>query len=295
MIGGIPLRSFFRGVPGKGDCIAFWLDPWVSCDPLKDMFPILFQLEVNRKVKISERIMIGSDCSRFIWQWKRLLESAPELAELSQLSSLLENFYVSGSADKWAWIGNGTEDFSVGAVKKVLVKGYGTVSRSNFSWCKWLPVKCNVFAWRADLGSIPTVDALRKRNIFITDSVCGLCNDGEDTVSYLFTECYVANMIWNAISRWCKVPQIYAFSFQDLLKAHEFCALKDPVNSIFYGVIIIACWCIWKARNDNRFSNRRCRIEKILSDVKSYGFLWARHRSKCKNLSWENWRKFVIM
>ncbi|XP_022002156.1 uncharacterized protein LOC110899580 [Helianthus annuus] len=295
MVDGIPLRSFFRGVPGKGDNIAFWLDPWVSCDPLKDMFPNLFHLETNRKVKISERIMIGSDCSRFFWQWKRPLESVSELDDLSKLSALLDNFHVSDSADKWVWIGNGLEDFSVGGVKKALVKGNCPVTHSNFSWCKWLPAKCNVFAWRADLGRIPTVDALRIRNVNISESGCGFCNEGEDSVSHFFTECYVANVIWNSISRWCKVRQIYVFSFQDLLKAHDFCGLKDPEKNFFYGVIIIACWCIWKARNEARFRNRRFRIEKILSDVKSYGFLWARNRSKYKNLSWENWCKFVIM
>ncbi|KAF5818829.1 putative reverse transcriptase zinc-binding domain-containing protein [Helianthus annuus] len=245
----VPLRSFFRGIPGKGDRIAFWLDPWISSDPLKNVFPRLFQLEVNRRVKICDRIRDGFGQNKFSWNWKRPLVSALEKDDLSQLVSLLDAFSVSGNLDKWVWLGNGSEDFSVGAVKRVLVKGSGSEIGPGFSWCNWIPAKCNVFAWRANLGRIPTVEALRRRNITISDSRCGLCNNGEDSVSHLFTECYVANFVWSAISSWCKVPHIFAFSFQDLMIVHEYYGLKDPEKTILQGVIIIACWCIWKARN----------------------------------------------
>ncbi|XP_022014559.1 uncharacterized protein LOC110914052 [Helianthus annuus] len=282
-----PLRSFFKGIPGKGDSIAFCLDPWVTCESLKDIYPRLFQIEANRRCKISDRVSSGIGQERFEWQWKRPLDPGPKSEDLIQLISLLDSFSVSDSKDKWVWLGEGSEEYSVGAVKKSLVKGRGSnnIYISRFKWCKWVPTKCNIFAWRAGLGRIPTVEALRRRNINIQDLSCGFCNEGEDVVGHLFTECLAANVVWNSISNWCRVPQIFAFSFQDSMEVHSFCGLKDPEKTIFQGLIIIACWSLWKARNEARFMNKRFKIEKVISEVKFFGFLWVRNRTKFKNLT----------
>ncbi|MFS7923076.1 putative reverse transcriptase zinc-binding domain-containing protein [Helianthus anomalus] len=190
--------------------------------------------------------------------------------------------------DKWQWLGDKSGDFSVKFVRSLLQKDRGSGCTS-FVWCKWLPLKVNVFAWRADLNRLPTIEGLRRRNVMVDDQTYVFCNEGEDSVSHLFIECVAANVVWNMISGWCHVPQIFASSFQDLMKVYQFSGLKDPEKSIFQGVLIIACWSLWKARNEVRFRNKPFRIEKIISEVKSVSFLWVRNRTKFKNLSWANW------
>ncbi|KAJ0491837.1 putative RNA-directed DNA polymerase [Helianthus annuus] len=199
-VGDSPLRSFFKGVPGRGDSISFWLDPWVACEPLKDLFPCLFQIESQKKCRISNRIFRGSGQEKFAWGWKRSPGPGTELEELSGLSSLLESFSISDRKDKWVWLGDGAEEFSVKAVKQTFMKGRVLSDGPRFEWCKWVPAKCNIFAWRANLNRIPSVEALRKRNIFIQDEACGFCHDGEDKVNHIFTGCYAANVVWNMIS-----------------------------------------------------------------------------------------------
>ncbi|KAJ0535877.1 hypothetical protein HanIR_Chr09g0435371 [Helianthus annuus] len=119
-------------------------------------------------------------------------------------------------------------------------------------------------------------------------------HEGEDEVCHLFTGCFAANVLWNYVSKWCRVPQIFAFSVQDLLVSYVTCGLKEPENVIFQGIMIIACWSLWKARNEARFRNVPVRIEKVISEV-ALGFLWVKNRTKFKSLSWDNWCKFVIM
>ncbi|XP_022032934.1 uncharacterized protein LOC110934047 [Helianthus annuus] len=142
----------------------------------------------------------GSGQEKFGWQWKRPLAPGPESEDLIQLLNLLDSFVVFDSKDKWVWLGDGSGDFSVGAVKRTLVKGRGSDNFSRFKWCRWVHAKCNIFAWRTGLGGIPTVEALRRRNINLQDLSCGFCNEGEDTVGHLFTECLAANVVWNSIS-----------------------------------------------------------------------------------------------
>ncbi|XP_022019673.1 uncharacterized protein LOC110919721 [Helianthus annuus] len=229
------------------------------------------------------------------WKWKRPLQSGQELEDVYQLASLLGSVRLSDKKDKWGWFGDGSGEFSVGAVKKVIMEGRNSPPISSFKWCKWIPVKCNIFAWRASLNRIPTVEALSKRNVHVQDSHCGFCIDGEDNVDHLFIQCLAANSVWNAISGWCRIPPIFAFSFQDLMETHLHSGLKEPEKSILQGLVIIACWSIWKARNDARFRSTQVRIERIISEVKSVGYLWVRNRTKFRNLTWEDWCKFVIM
>ncbi|XP_021995690.1 uncharacterized protein LOC110892858 [Helianthus annuus] len=241
-VGDLPLRSFFKGVPGRGDSISFWLDPWVAIEPLKDLFPSLFQIEAVKKCRLSERLSTGSDQVNFCWQWKRSPIQGSETEDLHQLISLLESVSMSDRSDRWIWIGEGKDVFSVAAVKKTIIKGRGLSTDSNFKWCKWVPAKSNV--------------------------------------------------LWNFVSKWCRVPQIFAFSVQDLLESYVTCGLKEPEKLIFQGVLIIACWSLWKVRNEARFRNVPVKIEKVISEVKALGFLWVKNRTKFKKLSWENWSTY---
>ncbi|KAJ0754982.1 hypothetical protein HanPI659440_Chr09g0352861 [Helianthus annuus] len=61
------------------------------------------------------------------------------------------------------------------------------------------------------------------------------------------------------------------------------------------GIIRIGCWSLWRARNGLKFNYKLARIEEIVSEVKSVGYLWFKNRTKLKNLSCNSWCKFVIM
>ena len=145
------------------------------------------------------------------------------------------------------------------------------------------------------MGRIPTADALRRRNIQVRDASCQLCGEVEESVDHLFTGCIFATVLWQHISSWCKVQNLFAFSFKDLLEAHNYVGLSGRTKDIFYGIIIIGCWSIWKARNNTKFQLKKAKMEEVIGEVKALGFLWAKNRAKLSSLSWSNWCKFVIM
>ncbi|KAJ0466748.1 putative RNA-directed DNA polymerase [Helianthus annuus] len=121
MVENTPLRSYFKAIPGRGDTISFWLDPWVSCEPLKNLFPRLFLVESNRRCMISDRLVNGLSQLEFNWRWKRSLQAGPELEDVNPLISLLSQVKLTESKDKWGWFGDGPGEFSVGNVKKKLL------------------------------------------------------------------------------------------------------------------------------------------------------------------------------
>ncbi|KAF5817459.1 putative TIR domain, reverse transcriptase zinc-binding domain-containing protein [Helianthus annuus] len=149
--------------------------------------------------------------------------------------------------------------------------------------------------WRAEMEKIPTKLALRNRNVFNGDPSCPLCSSADESAEHIFTSCYVSSVVWNDISSWCRIPFIYAFSIIDLLGIHKSIPVSAKKKEAVYGIVIVACWSLWRARNNLVFSNSPVRIDRILSEIKVLSFLWFSNRSKFKGVSWEEWISFVNM
>ena len=217
------------------------------------------------------------------------------MTEREFLNVLLDAAVLSDEMDSWSWIGVGNGSFSVSAVRNLMFVNLDFSNITAFEWCKWLPLKCNIFGWRAEMGRIPTASALRHRNIQVADVSCAFCGEAEETVDHLFTGCILSARIWQHLSSWCKVQNFFAFSFKDLLDFQNFVGLSGRAKEIFYGIIIIGCWCIWRARNLLKFQKKKAKVEEIIGEIKVLGFLWARNRAKIPSLDWDRWCNFVIM
>ncbi|KAJ0853316.1 hypothetical protein HanRHA438_Chr14g0649821 [Helianthus annuus] len=71
--------------------------------------------------------------------------------------------------------------------------------------------------------------------------------------------------------------------------------LGSSEKKILQGIIIIACWCIWLARNKAVFSSSRVSVEDIFSDLRSMGFFWLKYRSSFQSIAWNDSCKSVFM
>ncbi|XP_021971086.1 uncharacterized protein LOC110866041 [Helianthus annuus] len=163
-------------------------------------------------------------------------------------------------------------------------------------WSKWVPSKCNIFMWRAILDRLPSKRALRRRNIVVEDPMSSFCGEVEETMDHLFTACTLASNVWHAISTWCKIPEIFAFSVFDLSKIHKHARVSRVFKAeVVKGLIVIACWKIWKARNEKIFQQSSSNARDIVEAIKSIGFLWFKHRQKRICIEWDDWRCFNLM
>ncbi|KAJ0667015.1 putative RNA-directed DNA polymerase [Helianthus annuus] len=285
---GSTVRNFFKSNIGRGDNTLFWLDPWLRNIPLKDCFPHLFALEVVKTCSVEERLS-GN------WLWRHDPDQEEEAAELAELCAAVADVVLSEREDGWGWKGDQSGVFSVISAKKLLEKLEGSVTEFKLEWCKWVPIKCNLFVWRAGLGRIPTGDELQKRGIDVGEGICPLCKSEVETAAHLFTSCYIAAVLWQKISSWCRIPPIYPFSVKDLLEFHKYCSLSSEAKVALHGIIFSACWCLWLMRNKAIFSAAVVKVDCIFSEVKSLGFLWYNNRSKGRSISWDDWCRFVFM
>ncbi|XP_035843936.1 uncharacterized protein LOC118490414 [Helianthus annuus] len=94
-------------------------------------------------------------------------------------------------------------------------------------------------SWRMEMDKFPTGEALRKRNIMIEDSTCPLCGSDEETSEHLFISCSIAFIVWNGVSSWCKIPNIFVFSITDLLGILAGLRVSEKKKEAVQGIIML--------------------------------------------------------
>lgn len=88
--------------------------------------------------------------------------------------------------------------------------------------------------------------------------------------NWIPSKCNIS-IIWLYISNWCKLnPNFFFLSTRDIFEFYKQVSKEEHKIKI-YGILIIACYCIWKARNDSYFSNTVVNPKNILEDIKSFG------------------------
>ncbi|KAF5792526.1 hypothetical protein HanRHA438_Chr09g0418991 [Helianthus annuus] len=95
----------------------------------------------------------------------------------------------------------------------------------------------------------------------------------DEDADHLFISCYVTAVIWHKVNVWCSIPQIYAFTMNDLFDVHKNLAISNHTKRVIQMIILVACWVIWKARNDLIFSGSRPKIDKIFRELQAMSFL----------------------
>ncbi|GJX58859.1 hypothetical protein Tco_0290249 [Tanacetum coccineum] len=112
-------------------------------------------------------------------------------------------------------------------------------------WVKVVPIKVNIFSWRACRDYLPTRSNLSRRGINVVDISCPLCNEGVEEAAHIFLRCPLARGVLLRICRWWnvgyqdwrledKVLVPIPDSSQRPLKIENFCLdCGDPVHGLY--------------------------------------------------------------
>ncbi|MCH93858.1 ribonuclease H protein, partial [Trifolium medium] len=143
---------------------------WCGDVPLRRLYPNLFEKESEPFVVVANR-MIGNYSDRiWNWRWSSNLTDT-EMVEVETLQHLLFDVSISdGLEDKWSWIPEQMEKFSVKSSYVTLSSSRNSVDLNpsvlaalNELWVTNIPSKVSIFGWRLLLGKLPTKAALAHR------------------------------------------------------------------------------------------------------------------------------------
>ena len=110
--------------------------------------------------------------------------------------------------DKIIWIGNRRGEFSVKSAYHIAHSPIEANDRGESSsrdpckplwkrlWLLNLPAKIKVFAWRACVNGLPTMEAIFSRGIS-QSMACPVCGNDAESVDHILLRCDFSSLVWD--------------------------------------------------------------------------------------------------
>ncbi|GJY25246.1 RNA-directed DNA polymerase, eukaryota, reverse transcriptase zinc-binding domain protein [Tanacetum coccineum] len=271
---------------GNGESTSFWHDNWSGVGVAKDIFPRLFALEDRKEVSV--RAKLNDLC--LDRSFRRPVRGGVEQVQLDTLVNLVSLVNLTPMADRWAWSLEGSGDFSVASIRKVIDANRLKSDSSKTRWVKFVPIKINVFAWKIKMDALPSRLNITRRGIDIQSITCPICDDGIETTEHLFFRCQMANQIARKIATWWNLDLVAVNTYDEWCSWLTSLRFTSKIKAILEGVFYVMWWNIWNYRNNLIFEGKTYSKAFIFDNVVSSSFHWCKFRSRAA-FSWNDWLK----
>ncbi|GKF17682.1 RNA-directed DNA polymerase, eukaryota, partial [Tanacetum coccineum] len=160
----------------------------------------MFALELNRDISVAEKLSSPLEGS-----FRRSVRSGLEQDQCLGLSAVMEQVSLSSTGDRWRFSLSSDGLYSVKLVRNAIDELFLPSSPVQTRWVKVVPIKVNIFSWRACRDYLPTRSNLSRRGINVVDISCPLCNEGVEEAAHIFLRCPLARGVLLRICRWWNV------------------------------------------------------------------------------------------
>ncbi|GJS42587.1 RNA-directed DNA polymerase, eukaryota [Tanacetum coccineum] len=259
---------------GNGCNTRFWLDIWVLDCPLSIRFPRIFALEIDKEVSVSVKMGANSIVDSF----RRPIRDGVERQQWGDLSSILDTISLSSANDRWSCDVNGDGMFRVKDIRSSLDDIFLPSSALATRWVKYIPIKINIFIWRARLDRLPTRSNLANRGVVLDSLLCPICGSVPEDASHFLFQCGLSKLVFRKICRWWDLVPNDMSSFSDWDVWFSGIRLPCKLKLILEGVFYVAWWHIWRFRNQSIFAETPPRRSVLFDDIVSRAFDWYKAR-----------------
>ncbi|GKE71474.1 RNA-directed DNA polymerase, eukaryota [Tanacetum coccineum] len=264
----------------------FWKDTWHADEPLKNLYPRVFALEIVKDVTVAGKFSDSSFSSTL----RRNPRGGAEKSQFDQMCRNLADVILPHSRDRWVWNLDSNGEFSVKSARdfiddKMLPKD-GIATR----WIKYIPIKINIFAWRVYLDKLPTRVNISLCGIDIPNIMCPICNSSVESSAHLFFSCNLAKDMFKKVTRWWNLEYVDIHSYGEWLEWLKSLKVHTRLKDIFEAICYVLWWFIWKHHNQTVFGGKKQRLETFFDDIVLLSFTWCNSRSNLK-LNWSTWMK----
>ncbi|GKA99757.1 RNA-directed DNA polymerase, eukaryota [Tanacetum coccineum] len=198
--------------------------------------------------------------------------------------------HIPVSHNRWVCSISGDGSFSVKDIRNSLDDLFLPSWPEPTRWVKSIPIKINVFTWRARRDCLPTRSNLIRRGISLDSDNCPICCSTGEDASHVFFQCELAQAVMRYICRWWDLEWQQWSSFSEWNQWFSNLRITFNSKSLLEGVFSVAWWSIWLFRNRLLFGDKPPSRSTIIDDIVSSSFLWIKNRCKWV-FTWEAWLK----
>ncbi|GJY34652.1 RNA-directed DNA polymerase, eukaryota [Tanacetum coccineum] len=228
------------------------------------VFHRLFALNWNKEMLVDNKL---GELSSVSASFRRDVRDGAERQQWDDLSSIMNSVVLSSSKDRWTCDLSGDGEFKVKVIRNFIDDLFLPSSDVATRWVKFIPIKVNVFSWRARRDRLPTRVNLSRRGVLLDSHLCPLCNAAMEDVQHVFFRCDVARVVLRKICRWWDLDWQEICSFSDWDAWFLSFRLSSRLKSILEGVFYVAWWRIWRLRNQLVFDASPPNRSTIFDDI----------------------------
>ncbi|GJV34981.1 RNA-directed DNA polymerase, eukaryota [Tanacetum coccineum] len=169
--------------------------------------------------------------------------------------------------DRWFCDLNGEGVFRVKEVRYTLDDIFLPSAPEATRWVKYIPIKINIFAWRARLDRLPTRSNLLRRGVVLDSSLCPICGEVPEDIFHVLFRCDIAMLVFRKICRWWDLDWQDLMSFSEWNTWFSSIRLSSRIKLMLEGVFYVAWWHLWVYRNQLIFAETSPRRSVIFDDI----------------------------
>ncbi|GJV49210.1 RNA-directed DNA polymerase, eukaryota [Tanacetum coccineum] len=248
---------------GNGADTLFWEDAWRGGTTFKYLFPRVYALESSKNIVVASKMahcILG-------YSFRRDPRGSVEKAQFDSMLEKVEGTLLADMRDRWMLSLEGSGDFSVASVRKLLDGNMLPEVASKTRWIKAMPIKVNVHAWRVKLDCLPTRINIFRRGMEIESIICPMCGEAAKSSRHIFFSCHIAREILRKILRWWDVSYMELSSYEEWLDWIFNIRISVKHKQILEGVCYAMWWLIWNFRNKCIFYSESPSKAIIFEDV----------------------------
>ncbi|GJV56177.1 hypothetical protein Tco_1457182 [Tanacetum coccineum] len=167
---GCDFSKYIRIKVGDGVSTLFWEDKWNEEGILRDLFPRVYALDLNKSINVAAKL--SHPC--FSYSFRRSPKGGTEMIQFLKGVELVSKVNLDTNSDRRIWELEDTDVFSVASVRRkiddLMLPRVDYITR----WNNFVPIKVNVHAWKTMGNALPTRFNISRRGICIDSILCAI-------------------------------------------------------------------------------------------------------------------------
>lgn len=282
---GVKLFDFLRKKLGDGHSTLFWDERWLNGVILKEAFPRIYALCINKQVSVAQQLGCVNDVSIL----RRLPRGGAEFQQWTDMGAAVQHVRLTSQPDRWVWSLHDEDTYMVATSREFIDEMVLPKGECKFDWISIVPIKINILGWKLSLNRLATRDNLVHRGIDIVSEECPLCNLEKESVNHIFFNCQVAKELWIVMSRWCDVLTPDLISYQSWKSWMDNLKIRSTKKEILKAISYVMWWSLWMLRNDRVFGHNKLKKGDMIHKITVQSFMWIANRCKKVRDSWGLW------
>ncbi|GJY17000.1 RNA-directed DNA polymerase, eukaryota, reverse transcriptase zinc-binding domain protein [Tanacetum coccineum] len=149
---------------------------------------IVHEMDLLEKQETCKHVNVASKLQQtsLDFSFRRGPRGGVEQEQFADLVAKVEGISLVNMRDRWIWSLEGSGEFSVASVRKLIDDKTLPEVSSKIRWIRAVPIKVNVFAWKVRLDCLPTRLNISRRGLDIESILCSMCNIAVESTRHIF-------------------------------------------------------------------------------------------------------------